>query len=169
MLTTDEIRQQFVDGINEVYSTMFTDGVNSGVYFYPLHEPAKKSVYKEVKFKQYLSPVLLVAKVQISPQIEEEDVKAQKGKAVISVTVKSLMDNNIDVSYSNLLNIKKGVFKYKDTFYGIDTVEPKVFVRDTFMVYEFNCTEDLSTKEVEIYEPPVEEGEEDVNEVADDR
>lgn len=168
MTTVDEIRQQFVDGINEVYSTMFTDGVNNGVYFYPLHEPAKKSVYKEVKYKQYLSPVLLVAKVQISPEVEEEDVKAQKGRAVISVTVKSLQDNGIDVSYNNLLNIKKGVMKYKDTFYDIDTIEPKVFVRDSFMVYEFKCTEDLSTKEVEIYEPPVEEGEEDV-ETANDR
>src|SRR5574344_1187174 len=97
-MADESIRQEFIDGVHEVYSTMFTDGVNDGVYFYPLYEPTTKSVYREVKYKQYLEPVLLVSKIQLTPIQGEEDVKTIKESAVFTITFKSLNDNGIDVS-----------------------------------------------------------------------
>lgn len=156
------IKKDFIDGINEVYATMFTDGVNDGVYFYPLYEPKEKSIYGEVKYKKYLQPVLLVAKVQITPKQGEEDVKGIKGEAVFTVPVKSLMENKIDVSNKNLVNLRKGIIQYKDTFYEVDNVEPKTFVADTFMTYAFKCTEEVDADSVHIFIPPSEEGDENV-------
>ena len=161
-MADENIKRDFIEGINEVYATMFTDGVNDGVYFYPLYEPETLSVYREVKYKQYHIPVLLIAKVQVKPTQGEEDIKSTKGDAVFTIPVKSLMDNDIEVSYNNLANLRKGLMQYKETFYEIDTIEPKVFVADTFMTYQFNCTEDLNLKEVSVFTPPVEEGGENV-------
>src|SRR5574344_580720 len=144
-MADESIRQEFIDGVHEVYSTMFTDGTNDGVYFYPLYEPEKKSVYREVKYKQYLSPVLLVAKVQLTPTQGEEDVKTIKEVATFTVTFKSLDDNGIDVSNKNLPVLRKGLIKYKDTYYDIDNILPKTFVENTFMTYVFECTEDINT------------------------
>lgn len=157
------IQKDFIDGINEVYSIMFTDGVNDGVYFYPLYEPEKKSVYGEVKYKQYLSPVLLVAKASLTPEQGEEDIKTIKERAVFTIPYKALRDNEIDVSNKNLVNLRKGLIKYKDTFYDIDNIKPSTFVADTFLTYIFECTEELTLTEVEVFEleEPPNEGVED--------
>lgn len=153
-MADENIKKEFLDGINEVYSVMFTDGINDGVYLYLMYEPEEKSIYNEVKYKTYLSPVLLVAKVQITPTQEDEDVKGIKGVAVFTVPVKSLIENSIDITYSNLANIRKGVIRYKETFYAIDSIEPKTFIEDTFMTYAFKCTEDTHIKDVLVYQPP---------------
>lgn len=155
------IQEAFIEGVNEIYSTLFTDGINDGVYFYPIYEPPKKNVYGEVKYKQYLPPVLLVAKVVLLPQQGEEDIKALKEKATMTIPFKSLRDNNIDVSNKNLFELRKGLLKYKDTFYEIDNIKPSVFVADTFITYIFECTEDLNTTEIQIY-GEVEDNEGDV-------
>lgn len=163
-MADENMKREFIDGINEVFATMFTDGVNDGVYFYPLDMPETFSIYGEAKFKQYHVPVLLVAKVKLDTVHGDTEVETSKGRALFSIPVKSLTENGIDVSYKNLLNLKRGVMRYKDTFYEIDTIEPTTFVADTFMVYQFSCTENLSLNEdnIELVEPPVEEGEENV-------
>lgn len=158
MAVTD-IQRDFIEGVHEVYATMFTDGVNDGVYFYPLYEPEKKSVYREVKYKQYLSPILLVAKVTLTPEHGEEDVKSIKERAEFKVTYKSLVDNEIDVSNKNLVNLRKGLIRYKDTFYEIDNISPTTFVEDVFLAYVFECTEEPTLTDVVVYSPPVEEPE----------
>lgn len=148
------IQKEFIDGINEVYSTMFTDGVSDGVYFYPLYEPPSKGVYGEVKYKQYLEPKLLVAKVSLTPQQGEEDIKTIEEYAVFTVPYKSLRDSGVDVSNKNLPELRKGLIKYKDTFYSVDNVKPNTFVADVFLTYVFECTEELDTTEVDIFIPP---------------
>ena len=159
-MADESMKKDFIDGVNEVYATMFTDGVNDGVYLYQFVAPLKKSVYKEQKGKQYSKPVLLVAKVQLTPQVGEQNVHTIKEKATITIPFKSLRDNDISVDNDNLVELRKGVLKYKDTFYAIDNITPKVFVADTFMAYQFDCTEELYTEinvmEDIVEEPPIE-------------
>lgn len=155
-MADENIKRDFIEGICEVYSIMFTDGKNDGIYFYPLYEPKVQSVYKELKYRQYLSPLLLVAKVKLTPEQGDEVVKTVKEKAVFTVPYKSLVENLIDVSNKNLPNLRKGLIKYKDTFYDIDNVKPATFVEDTFLTYIFECTEDVVTKEVSVFAPETE-------------
>lgn len=151
-MADENIKKEFIDGINEVFSIMFTDGTNDGIYLYPLHEPTELNVYKEVKYKKYSPPVLLVAKVQLTPTQGEEDVKTIEETATFTVPFKSLRDNGIDTSNKNLNVLRKGVVKYKDTFYEIDNIKPNTFVEDTFMTYIFECTEKLEMTSVSVVE-----------------
>lgn len=155
-MADENIKKAFIDGIYDIYSALFTDGMNDGVYFYQLQEPEDKGIYREVKYKKYTPPKLLVGKVSISPTQGENDVEALKQVANITIPYKSLRDNGIDTSLSNLFHLRKGIMKYKDTFFAIDTIKPKIYVSDTYMAYEFNCTE-MSDKEVSIYTPPIDE------------
>lgn len=151
-MADERIKKAFYDGVHTVFSTMFNDGVNDGVYFYPLYEPSDKGVYKEVKYKKYLPPVLLVAKVQLVPTQGNEDVKTIKEVATFTITYKSLHEKGINVSNKNFPELRKGLIKYKDTFYNIDNIKPSIYVEDTFMAYVFECTEDLHLTDVLIEE-----------------
>ena len=48
-----EIQYAFVDGLNEVYSIMFTDGVSDGVNLYLLSPDTDGGFYGESKVKSY--------------------------------------------------------------------------------------------------------------------
>lgn len=150
-----DIQTAFIDGIHEVFSTMFTDGVNDGIYLYLMSDKTKTSVYGETKYKIYKQPVLLVSKVQLSPTQQNEDTRGIIESATFTVPRKSLTDNEIDISNQNLPTLRKAVIKYKDTFYTIDNVSPNGFVEDVFLTYVFSCTEDLETTELVLEEVEV--------------
>ena len=92
-----EIQEAFVDGMNEVYSVMFTDGVNDGVKLYLLDPSTDGGFYKESKVKKYKKPVLLVAKAQTNMKVKGDEVIESDIKNLPKFTVpyKSMRDNNI--------------------------------------------------------------------------
>ena len=136
------IRKDFVDGLNEIFTTLFTDGKSDGIYLYLLSEKTKTNVYGESKYKLYQSPKLLVAKAQLTPTQGEQDVEAIKDKAVFTVPLKSLQDNDLGVTNKDLDMLRKGVIEFHGVYYIIENILPKAYIEDVFLMYQFECTED---------------------------
>lgn len=154
------IQRDFIDGVQEVFTTLFNEGISDGVEFYPFHNE-ESDIYGEVPYKEYLPPVYLVAKVELFPKEGNTDVEAQKEDATFTITYKSLAEvRGIDVSNKNLAELRKGYIKYKDTFYEINDIKPRAYVEDVFLLYEFHCVEDLEVDELIIYIDTPEEDEE---------
>ena len=144
------IRQEFIDGVQEIYTTLLTNGSeNDGVYFYPISENTI-NVYQESKYKHYLPPVLLVCKAQLTPTHGAETVEEIKDVAVFTVPLKSLTDNGLLVTHEALDFMRRGMMKFHDVWYTIDNVSPTVFVEDVFLLYRFDCTENKVFDEEEI-------------------
>lgn len=137
-----EIQNLFIEGVNEVFYTLFNDGENEGVYFFPQVEQ-EKNVYQEEKGKVYGNPALLVSRVQLNPVQGEENIQTIRCDALFTVPYMSLRDRGIDVSENNLVNLRKGLMKYKDTYYTIENIKPHAFVEQTFLLYDFICKEQI--------------------------
>lgn len=92
-----EIQDAFVDGLNEVYSIMFTDGVSDGVNLYLLSPDTDGGFYGESKVKRYKKPVLLVAKTQSNMKAKGDEVVESEFKDLPKFTVpyKSLRDKGV--------------------------------------------------------------------------
>ena len=160
------IRKDFVDGIQEVFTTLFNDGVTDGVNLYLLSDKTITNVYGETKYKVYKKPILLVAKSQLTPTQGEQDVEVIKESATFTIPLKSLQENNIGVTNTDLDNIRKGVIEFHGVFYTIDNISPKAYIEDVFLMYQLDCTEDkyvtsvLVEEEEETEELPIEPSEE---------
>lgn len=142
-----DIQKDFIEGTQEIFTTLFNfgkenkDGSIDGVSLYLLSDNVDTNVYGETKNKTYQKPKYLVVQVILVPTIGEQDVEYINEKATFVIPYKSLLDNKIDVSNKNLEVIRKGLIKYKDTFYLIDNILPKAYVEDVFLFYHFVCTE----------------------------
>lgn len=137
-----EIQEAFVDGMNEVYSVMFTDGVNDGVKLYLLDPSTEGGFYKESKVKKYKKPVLLVAKAQTNMKVKGDEVIESDIKNLPKFTVpyKSMRDNNIPCqSESDWDVLKRGFIEFHEAFYEIKSVKPQTFVEDLFLTVLFEC------------------------------
>ena len=148
-----EIQKDFIEGVNEIYETLFSDGKVDGVYFYP-YKNTKLGIYQEDRDKTYKEPILLSAKVQLTPTNSKEDIEVIKGLAKITIPFKALTDNNLDVSTEGLIELRKGYLKYKNTFYEIINIKPQTFVEDVFLTYLFECVEDVEIKDLTIDNTP---------------
>lgn len=148
-MANKEIQNAFVDGIHEVFTTLFNEGTTDGVYFYPFNPNCKTdNVYKERIGKKYLNPILLVAKVEITGVDPQDATRVLTHRGKFRVTYKSLRDNSIDVSLTNLKELEKGLMKYKDMVFEILKIEPQTYVEDVFLTYEFHCKEKLGDSEL---------------------
>lgn len=142
-----DIQKDFIEGTQEIFTTLFNfgkenkDGSIDGVSLYLLSDNVDTNVYGETKNKTYQKPKHLVVQVILVPTIGEQDVEYINEKATFVITYKSLLDNKIDVSNKGLEVLRKGLIKYKDTFYLIDNILPKAYVEDVFLFYHFVCTE----------------------------
>ena len=160
------IRKDFVDGVQEIFTTLFTDGVSDGINLYLLSDKTITNVYGETKYKMYKEPILLVAKAQLTPTQGEQDVEVIKERATFTIPLKSLQENNIGVTNTDLDNIRKGVIEFHGVFYTIDNISPKAYIEDVFLMYQLDCTEDkyitsvLVEEEEETEELPTEPSEE---------
>ena len=137
-----EIQDAFVDGINEVYSIMFTDGVNDGVKLYLLNPSTSSGFYKESKVKRYKTPVLLVAKAQTNMQDRGDAIPDSEVKDYpkFTVTYKSMRDKGVPCqSESDWDNLKRGYIEFHNSFYEIKNVKPQTFVEDVFLTVVFEC------------------------------
>ena len=136
------IRKDFVAGVQEIFTTLFTDGVSDGINLYLLSDKTITNVYGETKYKMYKEPILLVAKAQLTPTQGEQDVEVIKERATFTIPLKSLQENNIGVTNTDLDNIRKGVIEFHGVFYTIDNISPKAYIEDVFLMYQLDCTED---------------------------
>ena len=136
------IRKDFVDGVYDIFTALFNDGVTDGVYLYLLSDKTRTNVYKESKYKLYKQPILLVAQARLTPTHGGEDVKGIKDQATFIIPLKSLQDNNLGVTNDDLDILRKGVIEFHGTFYTIDNILPKAYIEDVFLMYHFECTEE---------------------------
>lgn len=155
-----QIRQEFIDGVQEVYTTLLTSGSEGdGVYYYAQSGTNNINVYGENRYKHFLPPVLLMCKATLTPTHGEEAVEGIKDSAVFNVPVGSFIECGLSTDHSALDIMRRGMFKFHDVWYQIDNVSPTVFVEDTFLIYKFDCTEykEFDEEFVIIDEPPGEE------------
>lgn len=147
-----QIRKDFVDGMEEVFTTLFNEGVEDGIYYYPLSENTTSNVYGESKSKVYKSPILLVASAHVTPVHGEEDIESIKGDASFTVPLKSLQNNNLSVTREDIDKMCRGVIQFHNVFYEIDNINPSTYVEDIFLFYKFQCSELLGVKDVIVEE-----------------
>lgn len=147
------IRKDFVDGVQEIFTTLFNDGVTDGLDLYLMSEnTSSNNVYRENKYKMYKAPKRLVTQARLTPTQGEKDVEVIKDKAVFVVSLRSLQDNNLGVTNNDLDIMRKGMIKFHGVFYTIDNILPKAYIEDVFLMYYFVCTEDKYTTEILIEE-----------------
>ena len=147
------IRKDFVDGVQEIFTTLFNEGVTDGLDLYLMSEnTSSNNVYRENKYKMYKAPKRLVTQARLTPTQGEKDVEVIKDKAVFVVPLKSLQDNNLGVTNNDLDIMRKGMIKFHDVYYTIDNILPKAYIEDVFLMYHFVCTEDKYTTEIMIEE-----------------
>ena len=147
------IRKDFVDGVQEIFTTLFNDGITDGLKLYLMSENTKTNVYKESKYKMYKQPKLLVTQARLTPTQGELDIEVVKDQAVFVVPLKSLQNNNLGVTNADLDKMRKGVIEFHGVYYTIDNILPKAYIEDVFLLYHFVCTEDKYTTEIAVEEP----------------
>lgn len=146
-MADESIKKDFVDGVYEIFTTLFNDGVNDGINLYLMSEDSKPNIYGECIDKVYKKPKLLVAKAVISPTHDDETVLGFRDNATFTIPVKSFQCNNLGVSKKELSEYMKGVIEFKGVFYEIEKISPRSFVEHTFLLYDFIC------RELKDYEP----------------
>lgn len=138
-----EIQNAFLDGIEEVFSIMFTDRLNLSLMD---EEDTITNVYGETKKKQYLSPIPLIGKIITTFTQGENPVESVGVTAVITIPTKQLITKGIPHSTEkDLETLRKGKFEYDGIEYLIEKVVPKTLVADKWQLYDFNCSVDKKT------------------------
>ena len=152
------IHQEFLEGIYEVYSVVFTDGKNDGIELYRLSDSNYSGFYKELKVKKYKKPVLLVAKAVSAIQPSEVEVQNDVlDVPTFIVPYKSLLDNNVSCQTEDDWNyLNRSFIKFHEAYYEVKSTKPGVFIEDSFMTITFVCEYRRDIKELLIEE----EGEE---------
>ena len=148
------IRKDFIEGMHEVFTTLFNDGseYTDGIFLYLLSDKVTTNVYGERKSKTYQAPKLLVSNAHLSPTQGEETVEGIKDHATFKVTLKTLMDNDLGVTKEDLDTMRKAKIKFHDKFYTVDNISPTTYVEDTFLFYTFECTEDIGMTSIDVEE-----------------
>ena len=158
-MADETIRRDFLDGVQEVFTTLFNEGVGEdGILYFP-YLSGDDNPYQEHKFKRYSKPLTFVSNVdeQMTDGSTPEGVDAQKRKAVFTVPTKCLTERGItSMDKATVSLLRKGLIRYDDVFYMIDKVQGKTFVENTYLMWEFYGTEviDPDRIQVEIEEEP---------------
>ena len=141
-MADESIRKDFVDGVQEIFTTLFNEGVSDGLNLYLLSDNTKPNVYGEQKYKTYKAPITLVCKAQLTPTQGGQTVEEIKDIAVFTIPIKSLQDANLGVTNDDLDIMRKAVIEFHGVFYKVDNISPKAYIEDVFLMYQFDCTED---------------------------
>lgn len=130
-----EIQQAFLDGIEEVFSIMFTDRAE---FCFLDEEATNENIYGETDSKVYKEGIPLVAKIVTTFEQGEEYVEGVKIDAIFTVPTQQLMRNEIPhKTDGDLETLKKGKFVYDGFSYLIKKVHPKTLVADVWQMYDF--------------------------------
>lgn len=133
-----EIQQDFLEGTQEVFSTLLTDEVN---FHFMNEEDTEINVYNEAPVKKYREPIVLVAKITVSRGAAGTEYEKNTCDATIIIPTKEFIDKEIDYSPSNYETLKKAIFSFKGVFYKVDEIVPKTCVANEFLFHQFNCSE----------------------------
>ena len=141
MLMADlSIQNAFLDGLEEVYSIMFTDRLELRLLD---EESTKPNVYEETPNKVYKPPIRLIGRVNTTFEHGDNPIESVQIDAVISIPTKQLITNNIPrLSEKDLETLRKAKFSYDGVEYLVEIVKPKTLVADMWQVYDFMCRVD---------------------------
>lgn len=135
-----EIQNAFLDGIEEIYSIMFTDRLMLSLMN---EELTVTNVYDETPDKIYYDPIQLIGRIKVSVEQGENPVENLQVDAVITIPTKQLMTYEIPhENWEDLETLRKGKFKYDDIEYLIDEIRPTTLVADKWQMYNFYCSKD---------------------------
>lgn len=136
----NEIQSAFLDGIEEVYSTLLCNHLF--LYFLDDENTEINSLYGETLDKKYLEPYELIAKVNYSHLKGSEPEETVIRKAQFRVPTKQFITLGIPfLSESDWERMRKAKLVYEGTEYLVDTVEPSTLVADIWQFFEFSATE----------------------------
>ncbi len=131
------IQQAFLDGIEQVFSIMFTDRAE---FSFLDEEASEPNIYGEAVTKVYKDPIPLVAKVTTTFTQGDLYVEGVHIDAVFSIPTKQLITKEIPRETPEDLEVlKKGKFSYAGFDYLVKKVSPKTLVADMWQVYDFEC------------------------------
>lgn len=138
--TTNDIQEAFLEGIEEVYSIMFTQ--HCFIHFLDEEQTQTNDLYGETKEKVYKEPIEIVAKIEQFPNKGESEEETILRKATITVPTKQFLDKEIPCLFeSDWEELRKVKFSYEGTEYLVNVVKPKTLVADIWQFFEFKCTE----------------------------
>lgn len=138
-----EIQNAFLDGIEEIFSIMFTDRLFLSLLN---EEETKVNVYGETTNKVYHESIQLVGRIKTTFIQGEDPVESVQTDAVVTIPTKQLITLNIPhQTDADLEVLKKGKFTYDGFEYLIDKVTPKTLVADKWQMYDFECHIDKKT------------------------
>lgn len=131
------IQQAFLDGINDVFSIMFTEGVKFTLLN---EETTKTNVYEEAIEKFYSKDYDLVAKITTTFREGELPIEDVQVDALFTIPTKQLIKHNLPrTTMDDLKKLAKGKMTYKGIDYLIHRVVPKTLVADEWQMYDFIC------------------------------
>jgi hypothetical protein len=135
--TSTEIKNAFLDGIQLVYSTLFTNNL----LFYLLEETQDKNIYGEVKQRKYKPPITISGSVEDIVEDEGNEVEVNQRSVKITIPTKELEDNKINhTTLVDLKNLEGAKFSYEGIEYEVDSVKPTTMICEEWQIYEFSCS-----------------------------
>ena len=139
-----EIQNAFLDGIEELFSIMFTDRLQLSLLD---EESTEVNVYGEDAIdKVYLEPIQLIGRIKTTFTQGEVPIEGVQIDAVVTIPTKQLITKNIPHQTDEDLEIlKKAKFSYDGFEYLVEKVTPKTLVADKWQMYDFACRVDKKT------------------------
>ena len=135
-----EIKNAFLEGMDEVFTIMFTDKVNL-LLFDKNNIP--HDVYDELPVKAYLPPIPLVGKFIPAVVKEEEPEMGVQYDTKVTFPTKQLIEAEIPrLTEEDLDFLTKAVIEFRGWRYIINRVLPKTLVADEWQFYDFYCMQD---------------------------
>lgn len=140
MSTDFKIQKAFLDGIELVFSTIFTQYC----YVSLMDEfGTMTNIYGESTDKVYTDPIPLVAKVSTDFSLEGELPSDIKVDAFIKVPTKQLLKAGLItkeyVTEEELEKLRKAKFTYGGIDYLVSYIQPKTLIADIWHFYDFYC------------------------------
>ncbi len=132
-----EIQKAFLDGIEEIFSIMFTDRLQLSLLN---EEETETNIYDESLSKEYLDPISLIGNIKTTFTQGSDPIEGVNVDAVITIPTKQLITNQIPhQTDEDLETLKKGKFSYDGFEYLVEKVVPKTLVADKWQMYDFMC------------------------------
>lgn len=138
-----EIQNAFLDGIEEIFSIMFTDRLQLSLLN---EEDTSVNVYEESSEKVYYDPIQLIGRIQTNFVKGEHPNEGVLSDAIITIPTKQLISKGVPhQTLNDFETLKKGKFSYDGFEYLIDLVEPSTLVADKWQMYKFTCRDKAKT------------------------
>lgn len=135
-----EIQNAFLDGIEEIFSIMFTDRLKLSLMN---EELTVTNVYDETAEKVYHDPIQMIGRIRTSVEQGENPVEGIQFDAIVTIPTKQLITHEIPhEKWEDLETLRKGKFKYDDIEYLVNEVRPNTLVADKWQMYNFYCSKD---------------------------